>query len=124
MTDLAILIDMKKSRIRIHKKTLHAIGDPLFVALIINPEEYTICIQSSSIDDKTAHRMYPNYVKSKICCELYSKSLIYALRDLCPDWDADGRYTLLGDAIPAERMVKFPMREAIRLGDQGNEQHK
>ena len=53
----SIVVDMKKNRIRIHQKTLHALGDPDFVVLIINPEEHTIGIKCSTLDNKLAHRI-------------------------------------------------------------------
>ena len=49
----AILIDLKKYRIRIHKNTLRSIGDPNYILLLVNPEEHTLAILRS---DRTAPR--------------------------------------------------------------------
>lgn len=38
----SLLVDIKKNRIRIHKNTLHALGNPCFVVLIVNPDEHTL----------------------------------------------------------------------------------
>jgi hypothetical protein len=38
----AILVDLKKYRIRIHKNTLHSIGNPKHILLLVNPEERTL----------------------------------------------------------------------------------
>ena len=38
----SILIDIKKNRIRIHKNTIHALGDPKYVLLLVNPKEATV----------------------------------------------------------------------------------
>ena len=57
MVKPSILVDMRKKRIRIHKHTLQAIGNPDFVLLIINPEEHTLGVKCSTLDDKLAHRV-------------------------------------------------------------------
>lgn len=48
-------------------------------------------------------------MNSKICYELYSKSLILALRKVCPDWSDTGKYRLEGEIIPTENMAVFDM---------------
>lgn len=111
----SILIDMRKSRIRIHKQTLHAIGDPEFVTLIINPDEHTLGIKSSIVDDKLAHRVRKNTIKKEF--ELYSKSLITALHKLCPDWNTIGCYKIKGEIITEENMVVFYMRSFEKYGN-------
>ena len=111
----SILVDMRKGRIRIHKHTLHALGDPEFVVLIINPEEHTLGIKCSTIDDKLAHRVRQSTLKSKVCYELYSKSLMAALHELCPDWDDKKNYRLNGDVVANEGMAMFPMKDYIVL---------
>ena len=79
-----ILIDMRKHRIRIHKHTLQAIGDPDFVMLIINPIEYTLGIKYGVPDDKLALRIRKSTLRNDY--ELYSTPLMAALHQLCPEW--------------------------------------
>ena len=110
----SILIDMRKNRIRIHKNTLRALGDPDFVVLIINPEEHTLGIKCSVLDDKLAHRIHKNTTKND--CELYSKLLMAALHDLCPEWDGRERYKIEGGIIAEENMAVFSMRDGTMLG--------
>ena len=43
-TLLSISIDLKKNRIRIHKNTLHAIGSPSYILLLVNPVENSLAI--------------------------------------------------------------------------------
>lgn len=105
----SLLVDIKKNRIRIHKNTLHALGNPCFVVLIVNPDEHTLGIKCSSQDDKLSHRIRQSTMNSKICYELYSKSLILALRKVCPDWSDAGKYRLEGEIIPTENMAVFDM---------------
>ncbi len=105
----SIVIDMKKNRIRIHKNTLHALGDPSFVMLIINPEEHTLGIKCSMQDEKRAHRVRKSTVKKD--CELYSKSLMCALHELCTEWDGRKSYRIEGKIISGENMAVFSMED-------------
>ena len=34
-----LCIDLKKNRIRIHKLTLHMLGDPEYIQLLVNPQD-------------------------------------------------------------------------------------
>ena len=109
----SILIDMRKNRIRIHQKTLRALGDPDFVELIINPGEYSIGIKCSVLDDKLAHRIHKDTRKND--CELYSKAFMTALRELCPEWNGREKYRIEGEIIPEENMAVFSLREYALL---------
>lgn len=112
----SILFDMRKNRIRIHKNTLHALGNPDFVVLIINPDEHTLGIKCSVMDDKLAHRIRQSTMKSKVCYELYSKTLMAALHKLCPDWNDTFNYRVEGEFIAEENIVVFSMRDCTVIG--------
>ncbi len=105
----SIVIDMKKNRIRIHQKTLHALGDPGFVMLIINPGEHTLGIKCSMQDEKRAHRVRKSTVKKE--CELYSKPLMSALHELCPDWDGRKCYRIEGEIVAGENVAVFSLED-------------
>lgn len=42
-----LCIDLKKNRIRIHKLTLHMLGDPEYIQLLVNPCTHMIAIRKS-----------------------------------------------------------------------------
>jgi hypothetical protein len=111
----SIVIDMRKKRIRIHRHTLHALGDPDFVVLIINPEEHTLGVKCSMLDDKLAHRVHKSNIRKKDCYELYSKRLMTALHELCPGWGDRECYRIEGEIITEEKMAVFSMRDFARL---------
>ncbi len=111
MVKPSILVDMRKKRIRIHKHTLQAIGNPDFVLLIINPEEHTLGVKCSTLDDKLAHRVRKINMKKKDCYELYSKTFMTALHRLCPDWNDDDNYRIEGEIVADEDMAVFSMKE-------------
>ncbi len=104
----SIVVDMRKNRIRIHKHTLRMIGDPDFVMLIINPATQTFGIKCSMLDDKLALRVRKSTIKND--CELYSKPLMAALHQLCPDWNKTYSFRLEGEVIADENMAVFSMR--------------
>ncbi len=56
MSDCPVIcIDQNKYCIRIHKNTLHMIGDPKFIQLLINPEKLLILIRAANRSDQMTH---------------------------------------------------------------------
>ena len=52
-----LCIDLKKNRIRIHKLTLHMLGDPEYIQLLVNPKSSMIAVRKSVRRDYLAHRV-------------------------------------------------------------------
>ena len=44
-----LCIDLKKNRIRIHKLTLHMLGDPEYIQLLVNPDSHMIAVKKVSV---------------------------------------------------------------------------
>lgn len=109
----ALSIDLKKSRIRIHKNALQAIGKPNYILLLINPDQRTLVVQATIRGDPRAHHLSWSAVKSKTSFEIYSRSLIGGLRDVCVDWQDDQLYRMYGSAIDNENAIRFDMDTAI-----------
>ncbi|MGE5417444.1 MAG: hypothetical protein ACM3UZ_11975 [Acidobacteriota bacterium] len=109
----AILVDLKKYRIRIHKNTLRSIGAPTYVLLLVNPEEGTLAILRSDRSDPRAHHISRSSVENNKSFELYSRSLVRKLRDVCSSWQDSQSYRLYGEIIPHEGMARFNMSEAV-----------
>ena len=109
------MIDLKKKRIRIHKKTLHLLGDPDYVQILVNPSTATIALRSSAAQDYRSERIKWSLVSGKQCCEFYSKYLIESLRGVCFAWEDDRCYHIDGQLIEAECLAKFCMTESVLL---------
>lgn len=107
---LSMQIDLAKSRIRIHKKTLAALGTPEYILLLVNPEEKTIGILAGNINMQGIHRMKP--CTGKQCYELYSTALSRQFRKVMPNWVNGGKY-LLNGALLADGTALFPMIDAV-----------
>lgn len=109
----AILIDLKKDRIRIYKRTLHAIGDPKYILLLVNPKDCTIVILRSEQDDQRAFRLPQARFADKQCFELHSKALIQNLRGMCEDWIDNYSYRIYGEVVKNEGIAQFYISEAM-----------
>ncbi len=110
----AILVDLKKSRIRIHKNTLRAIGNPGYVLLMVNPENRTLAVLGSDSTDPRAHKITLTAVNQK-SIELYSRSLVRNLRVLCSEWQNNQSYRLYGEIISNEGVAQFHMDKSVLL---------
>ncbi|MCM1183462.1 MAG: hypothetical protein NC337_08815 [Roseburia sp.] len=106
-----IVIDSKNSRIRIHRNTLHLLGDPEYIQLLVNPERLTLAILPSQ-RLKTANAVRWDRIAESKSCELYSKILIRQLGSICPNWKTDGKYRLYGTYTPDRRLIQFDMASA------------
>lgn len=103
-----ILVDCKRRRIRIHRDTLHTLGNPAYILLLVNPNRHTLAIQPSEYA-KEAHSVRWDKLGDKFCYELYSKSLIDQLCSICPTWNNVGKYRLNGEYIANENIIQFSL---------------
>lgn len=108
-----IVVDFKKYRIRIHNTTLLSLGSPEYIFLLVNPGECTLAILRSDRFNPRAHRISSVLLEGVKPIELYSRSLIKTLRDVCSDWQDHKSYRLYGDIILSEGIVRFYMSDAL-----------
>lgn len=109
----SILVDLAKDRIRIHRITLNALGNPDYILLIVNPAEKSLGIMRGEKGDAGVHKVR---YSGRNCYELYSKALTQKFRQVCTDWVETGRYRMTGTVIFGEQVAKFPMNEAMFTG--------
>jgi hypothetical protein len=109
----AILIDLKKDRIRIYKRTLHAIGNPQYILLLVNPEDRTIVILRSDRSDQRAFHLPQARPGDRLCVELNSKALVQNLRSMCDDWIDAYSYRIYGEIVKNEGAVQFRISESV-----------
>ena len=107
---LSLQLDLAKSRIRIHRKTLTALGMPEYILLIVHPEEKTLGIMESNMNVPGAHRIKPH--TGKQCYELYSTGLSRQFRRVMPNWVNGGKYLLTGQLMPDGTAV-YSMNDAV-----------
>lgn len=108
-----ILIDFKKSRIRIHKTTLRALNNPNHVLLLVNPVERLIAVQSNDGTNACAHRVNLRVFSGK-CFEIYSLALLNKLR-LCGKWNEEQKYRIPGNLIDNQNLVQFRFSDSFEF---------
>lgn len=114
MNDACIVVDFRKSRIRIFKRTLLELQNPKYVRLLVNPNEKTVAVQVTDFTDTRAHRVPNIGIESVRCYEIYSRSLLSELSD-CGDWDQSHSYKIHASACLDQQCVVFKMDQAVRL---------
>ncbi len=111
-------IDLKKNRIRIHKQTLHMMGDPEFIQLLINPDNHTIAVRRSIRQDYLAHKVKREQLTSKNCYELYSTDLVNTLCKVNTEWNRNEAYRIYGYFFENEGLARFNMNDTVPLTTQ------
>lgn len=110
----AVLVDLKKFRIRIHKNTIRSIGNPKHVLLLVNPEERILAVIGSDSSDSRAHKIAQLSSKQN-SIELYSRSLVKNLHKLCNYWQDNQSYRIYGEIITNKGVAQFHMDESVLL---------
>ena len=103
-----LTLDMKKQRIRIFKQTLHELGDPGYIQLLINPEQKTIVIKACKKDAFLSHRMK---VEKDCDCELYSTQLMHHLRLLDDHLEESVTYSAAGLIDDRRHLALFRLED-------------
>ncbi len=106
-----ISFDFKKNRIRISRSALNAIGNPEYVQILINPITKEVVIHKSIPEDHLAHRVKYTKIRNH-SYELYSKSLITSIQEVCPTLQANRTYTLNNTAIRSGNLIVFSLKDA------------
>ena len=104
-----LCIDLKKNRIRIHKQTLHLLGDPEYIQLLVNPQSGTIAIRRSFSEDYLAHRIKAEHLTDGNSYELYSRELIQTLRTLNTNYENNKSYRIYGNFNTKSNVACFDM---------------
>ena len=97
-----------RKRIRIHRVTLHLLGDPECIQLLVNPEARTIAIKRGEINDHLAIRVYP-LDSQKDCFEIRSSVFVKSLNMICDDWEEGQSYRLYGELDAGKKVAIFKL---------------
>ena len=111
-----ISIDMKKHRIRIHKATLHLLGDPKYIQILFNPDDMLVGLQclETAVPGDLAERVSLGKIRPDCCFEMYSKSLITNIQSVVGLEDGCS-YRLIGHVIASEHIAVFSMKTIQKL---------
>ncbi len=118
-----LVIDFKNNLIRIHRNTLHILGDPKYVQLLVHPESMMLILRGS-IRNSTSQKINPKMTDGRQSFELYSKGLVKSLLGVCPVWEDEQAYRMKGEYIHAERITRFNMRESVLIHNHEDSKEK
>lgn len=108
---ISMAIDIKKKRIRIHKPTLHLMGDPKLIQILYDPSDDIIALRSvdHEVPGGQEVRVRPYNLRGENCCDFYSSMLVRKLRTTHSTIMGDHTYRLTGAYIADQRLAVFPM---------------
>lgn len=122
--DITMVVDTRKNRIRFRKATLHQLGDPDRIQLLVHPGKMLVAIRS--VDRERAgdqsYKISQSVFTSDYCFEIYSRSFIVELCHLVGNLET-GCYRMSGRVLPQDRAAVFYLRSLARydLQEQAHE---
>lgn len=114
---IVIVLDWKKSRIRIYKETLYQIGKPDNICLLVNPETMTIAVQAAPCSVGVTHKLDWKKLQGARSIELYSRAFLSRLFNMKLDWNAEHSYRIYGKVNHRMNVAEFKIADAISLDD-------
>ena len=102
-----LTVDIKRSRIRIHKKTYHLLDSPAYCRFLINPEKKAIVVELCDASTPGAVKL-PKLASDHSSVEVHSKSLISELV-VCAGYENYTSVRLFGHFFPEQNAVFFRM---------------
>lgn len=112
-----VCIDLKKNRIRVHKVTLHLLGDPDCIQLLVNPKSGILAIRGTIPEDHLGLKIHKEMLTDGNCYEIHSKHLLQKLRSVRSDWENNCSYRIYGQCDPKSGVAQFPMKDIVLIED-------
>ncbi len=110
-----IVIDIKKSKIRIPRKTIACMGDPEYIQVLVNPSTKHIGLVRCNRNSYSSILVDNETLSEKTPFEIYAKGLIERLTALLPDWKKKGCYFIPRTNTSSTSDAVFRMSDYIPL---------
>ena len=109
--------DLKKFRIRIHKSTIHALGDPKYLDLLVNPIKRLVAVRAhdGTTPKKDAHRVKQHLMESDNSYEIYSQPFVTKLFQVAGNLEMNCSYRITGEIIHSEKMAVYSLDTVTRI---------
>ena len=117
LSDLPLVIDTKKRRLRIYNQTLALLDNPEYIQLLVNPEKKMILLCPATSRQASCERIKWKQLNENQCCEIYSTSFVEKLMLLSNVWDKNMSYKLTGTLLPKQKFILYHMEDAVSLTD-------
>ena len=106
-----ICFDFKtKNRIRVHRVTMHLLGDPDYIQILVNPLSKTIAIRRGNSSDPLSIRLKKN-MTNKDCYELFSKELMNSLKLVSSKLKNGKSYRIYGEMDSKKEVAQFKISD-------------
>ena len=94
--------DTKKFRIRIHKSTIHALGNPKYIDLLVNPEKRLVAVRAhdGTASQHDAHRV---------------KQHLMSLFQIIGDLEVNRSYRMTGTLVSSEKMAVYSLATVTHI---------
>ena len=108
----SVCIDLKKGRVRIHRKTIHKMMNPEYIELLVNPGKRCFIIRSAP-DRKNSHRVKIGRISDdKKSYELYSREFIREIQKVDSNLKSAESYRIYGRLSLDRTAVFFALKNA------------
>ena len=112
-----LYIDLKKNQIRVHKVTLHLLGDPDCIQLLVNPKTGMLAIRGTIPEDHLGLKIHKEMLTDGNCYEIHSKNLMQKLCSVRSDLENNCSYRIYGKCDPKTGVAQFPMKDIVLIED-------
>ena len=117
-----ITFDMKQMRIRIHKETFRLLGNPMYIQLLVHPDDGALAIRCVEKNEKPNFRVYWKCATGKVR-KSYELKAFYFMRKLVEqlglDWTDSYSYRMEGDIYPDKGLAVFRPSSAEQVITEG-----
>ena len=116
-TSTSISIDLEEFRIRIHKQTIHLLGDPKYIQLLVNPLTMAVAIRpvEKELSGDQSHKVNMSLMNSDNSYEIYSRSFITRLCEVIGGLKDNCSYRLSGEVISSKAAAVFSLKTIKRI---------
>lgn len=115
-------VDLKKYRIRIHKATIHKLGDPKYIQLLVNPQKMIVAIRSveQELLGDQSHKINVRRMKSDNSYEIYSRTFTLKLCEIIGDLETNYSYKFIGEILTEQKAAVFSLKTVQRIDPSEN----
>lgn len=108
----SITVDLKKNRIRIFKSTIHLIGDPKHIQLLVSPQNGEVAIRGVETEQPSAqtHKVNQHLMNSDSSFEIYSRDFVTKLCEIVGELEPTGSYRINGRVFPHQNAAVFSLK--------------
>ncbi len=120
MTETPIIMsfDLKKFRIRIHKSTIHMMGDPQYIQLLVNPEKMTVAVRAMEENEKPgkdAHKVSKQIMSSDNSYEIYSRAFLTKMVEVVGGLEDKVGYRISGVYSSTHKTALYSLQTITKI---------